>query len=180
MKYHIRNFITGLLSVAIMTFISTGMVYAQNGGNGGGETANMDVVEVIQSSDEHTIFADLLRQSELANTLKQEDSVTVIAPTDDAFNQEDVNLDELRQNPQELESFLEEHIEYKDEKRAYAGDMERRGQEDQQRADKQDQDKKEVINAKNGEVHSVDKVKKDKDKKKDKNQNKDYNNDINN
>lgn len=163
MKYHIRNFITGLLSVAIMTFVSIDITQAQDVYPN--TQTEDDVVDVIQNSGEHTIFASLIEEAGMTETLRQEQDVTVIAPTDEAFEDYD-ELNELRQNPQEVERFVESHIKTNDQQ-ARTDDMDRSDQQQDRKAekDKHKDKNKEVLEASNGEVHSVDKVKDKKDKK---------------
>lgn len=166
MQYHIRNFITGLLSIAIVTFVSTGLIQAQDYTTNQNPSPEDNVVEVIQNSDEHTIFASLLEEADKVQELKNEESVTVIAPTDEAFEKMDKNVEELKQNPRELENFIENHIKTKDEvNNQWDKNMNR---SDQEKTEKEMHNKmskdKEVIEASNGEVHIVDEVKTDKKK----------------
>lgn len=175
---NIQKIYTGLVALVVMAFASTNIMAQdyptqQN-------TQNQDVVDVIQSSDEHTIFASLLEDADMVETLRNGDNVTVIAPTDEAFEKMDGDVNELRSNPDELEEFVDAHIKNgEDEHANMQRDQQRtteteRGNERDNNKEKGD---KEVIQASNGEVHVVDKVK-DKDKKKDK-KDKDHN-DYNN
>jgi uncharacterized surface protein with fasciclin (FAS1) repeats len=68
------------------------------------------VVDVIETSNEHTILKDLLESSEFNRVISQEGPYTVIAPTDEAFRKLDVNLDELRSNQQQAQDIVMEHL----------------------------------------------------------------------
>lgn len=68
------------------------------------------VVDVISESNDHTILAELLEETELNNVISQPGSFTVIAPTDAAFEELGSELDELRANPQQLQNVVIGHL----------------------------------------------------------------------
>ena len=68
------------------------------------------VVDVVNNSEDHTILAALLVDTELNTTLSQPGSYTVVAPTDDAFNELGESLETLRQNPQQLQQIVLNHL----------------------------------------------------------------------
>lgn len=68
------------------------------------------VVEVVESSEDHTIFAELLDKTGLSDTVSNEGPFTVIAPTDEAFEAMDTDLDELRQNSDQLQTIVVGHL----------------------------------------------------------------------
>lgn len=68
------------------------------------------VVEVVQSSEEHTIFAELLDETGLTDAISNEGPFTVVAPTDEAFESMGTDLDELRQNPDQLQTIVVGHL----------------------------------------------------------------------
>lgn len=68
------------------------------------------VVEVVQSSEDHTIFAELLDETGLSDAVSNEGPFTVIAPTDEAFESMDTDLDELRQNSDQLQTIVVGHL----------------------------------------------------------------------
>ena len=68
------------------------------------------VVDVIETSNEHTILEDLLETSKFNRVISQEGPYTVIAPTDEAFRQMDVDLDEVRNNQEQAQDIVMEHL----------------------------------------------------------------------
>ena len=68
------------------------------------------VVDIVNSSSDHTILADLLRISELDRIVSQEGPFTVIAPTNKAFQAMDTDLDKLRNNHEQAQEVVLEHL----------------------------------------------------------------------
>lgn len=68
------------------------------------------VVDVINESDDHTILAELLQETELDNVIAQQGPFTVVAPTDDAFEAMGPQLEELRQNPEQAQNVVIGHL----------------------------------------------------------------------
>lgn len=68
------------------------------------------VVDVINSSEDHTIFSDLLVETELDNVIAQQGPFTIVAPTDEAFEALGGELDELRANPDQLQNVVIGHL----------------------------------------------------------------------
>lgn len=68
------------------------------------------VLDVISESNDHTILAELLEETELTNVISQPGSFTIIAPTDAAFEELGSELDELRENPQQLQNVVIGHL----------------------------------------------------------------------
>lgn len=71
---------------------------------------NGDVIEVINSSDDHTIFSELLAESNLDDAISDQGPYTVIAPTDDAFEAMGEELEQLREDPDRLQNVLIGHL----------------------------------------------------------------------
>lgn len=68
------------------------------------------VIEVVQSSEDHTIFAELLDETGLSDAVSNEGPFTVVAPTDEAFESMDTDLEELRQNSDQLQTIVVGHL----------------------------------------------------------------------
>lgn len=71
---------------------------------------NNNVVEVINNSENHTVFIDLLNETGLNEVVAQAGPYTVVAPTDKAFEEMDANLENLRENPDSLEKVVISHL----------------------------------------------------------------------
>jgi uncharacterized surface protein with fasciclin (FAS1) repeats len=74
------------------------------------ETDGESVVDVINETGDHEIFASLLEEAQLAETLEQPGSFTILAPNDEAFEEMGEELDQLRAEPQMVQSLLMEHV----------------------------------------------------------------------
>jgi len=68
------------------------------------------VVDVISESEDHTIFAGLLAETELDNIVAQPGPFTIVAPTDAAFEAMGGELDQMRQDPQVLQNVIIGHL----------------------------------------------------------------------
>ena len=69
-----------------------------------------NIVDVINSSEDHTIFAELLAETELDNVIAQQGPFTVVAPTNEAFEALGADLDQLRANPDQLQNIVIGHL----------------------------------------------------------------------
>jgi len=83
-------------------FLAIGVNFAQ--------AQDATVVDIINESEDHTILAELLVETELNNVISQPGSFTVIAPTDEAFEALGSDLDELRADPQQLQNVIIGHL----------------------------------------------------------------------
>jgi len=69
-----------------------------------------NVVEVINSSENHTIFSELLAETNLDETISADGPFTVVAPTDEAFEALGDELNTIRENPDELQNIVIAHL----------------------------------------------------------------------
>ncbi len=90
--------LTAMLSLFLIA--SVGLVQAQQG----------SVVDVINDSDDHTIFAQLLAETELDEVIGQQGPFTVVAPTDDAFQALGDQFDQIQQNPEMMQNVVIGHL----------------------------------------------------------------------
>lgn len=74
------------------------------------QVAGDDVVTVLDESAEHTIFTQLVEETQLDETLRQAGPYTVLAPNDEAFEALGSELDEIRQNPDQLQNLVINHL----------------------------------------------------------------------
>ncbi len=72
--------------------------------------AQDSVVDVINASEDHTIFSELLEESELDNVIAQPGPFTVVAPTDEAFEAMGDELNQIRENPDALQNVVIGHL----------------------------------------------------------------------
>lgn len=68
------------------------------------------VVDVINDSDDHTIFAELLAETGLEGDIATDGPFTVIAPTDEAFEALGDQLEQVKQDPQMLQNIVIGHL----------------------------------------------------------------------
>lgn len=131
----LKNIFPGVVTILIALFVGIGAVQAQ-------ET----VVDVINESEDHTVFAELLEETELEGLLEQEGPYTVLAPTDDAFEAMGDDLEELKGNTEELQNVVIGHL-YNGQ--VTAADMEQAKSIEIENGD---------IEAGNGTVHVIEEV----------------------
>jgi len=94
---------SSIVSVFALIFafaFSINAVHAQDG----------DVVEVINNSEDHTIFASLLSETNLDDAISDQGPYTVVAPNDEAFEALGDELDQLRSDPDMLQNVLIGHL----------------------------------------------------------------------
>lgn len=100
----IRKFLQTFAAAFFSIILIAGVNFAQAQNN------DNTVIDVISQSEEHTILAELLEETELNNIISQPGSYTVIAPTDEAFEAMGSDLDVLRENSQELQNVILGHL----------------------------------------------------------------------
>lgn len=110
------------------------------------QVAGDDVISVVNSSDNHTVFADLIAEAELTETLQQPGPFTVLAPTDEAFEPISNEIEEIKQNPQQLQNVIINHL--------FQGKASSEEVETNFGIEVKDGD----IDASNGVIHSIDEV----------------------
>lgn len=109
-------------------------------------TDGADVVSAVNESEDHAIFAGLLEEAELTETLSMAGPFTVLAPTDEVFEEMSDELAELRENPQQLQNMVINHL--------FQGEVPATEVEEQLGVNVVDGD----IEASNGVVHHVDEI----------------------
>ena len=72
--------------------------------------AQDSVVDVINSSEDHTIFAELLTETQLDGVIAEQGPFTVVAPTDAAFEAMGGELEQIRSNPDALQNVVIGHL----------------------------------------------------------------------
>lgn len=68
------------------------------------------VVDVINNSEDHTIFSELLAEAGLEEVISQPGPYTIIAPKDEAFEAMGSELEQLRANPDQLQNVVISHL----------------------------------------------------------------------
>ncbi len=145
MKTLFKYFLTGMLVVTFGFLINENESHAQiqdQQEQPQGET----VVDVVNSEEDHTHFAELLEETDMPKVLSQQGSFTVLVPSDDALESLDTDIEELKQNPQEAQELVSGHL--------YQGELPSEEVESALGVEVVDGDKK----ASNGVVHVIDEV----------------------
>jgi uncharacterized surface protein with fasciclin (FAS1) repeats len=93
---------TALTSLILSVFLFVGFSNLQ--------AQDDTVVDVINNSSEHTIFAELVAESGMEQVITQPGPYTVIAPKDEAFEAMGSELDQLRENDEQLQSLVVSHL----------------------------------------------------------------------
>lgn len=68
------------------------------------------VVDVIAESEDHTILAQMLEDTELGNVIAQQGPFTVIAPTDEAFEEMGPELEQIQSSPEQMQNLVIGHL----------------------------------------------------------------------
>ena len=105
-----------------------------------------DVITVLNESPDHTLFAQMVEDAELNETLQQAGPFTIIAPTDEAVSEVEDELNEVRGDPQQLQNLVINHL--------FQGEASAEEVEETFEIEIEDGD----IDAANGIIHSVEDV----------------------
>ncbi len=99
---YLKNKVSAILATlfAVIFLAGLNVAVAQSG----------NIVDVINSSEDHTIFAELLAETELDNVIAQQGPFTVVAPTNEAFEALGADLDQLRASPEQLQNVVIGHL----------------------------------------------------------------------
>lgn len=69
-----------------------------------------NVVDIVNQSEDHTIFASMLAESELDAVISEQGPFTVIAPTDEAFEVLGDELQQIQSNPERMQNVVIGHL----------------------------------------------------------------------
>jgi uncharacterized surface protein with fasciclin (FAS1) repeats len=69
-----------------------------------------NVVDVINDSEDHTVFAQMLADTELDNVIAQQGPFTVVAPTDAAFEALGTDLEQIQADPERMQNIVIGHL----------------------------------------------------------------------
>lgn len=69
-----------------------------------------NVVEVINNSEDHTVFASLLEDTNLGDAIADQGPYTIIAPTDEAFEKMGDELEQIKEDPDMLQNVVIGHL----------------------------------------------------------------------
>lgn len=94
----LSKFFTALFALVLVAGINITM--AQSG----------NVVEVINDSEDHTVFAQMLADTELDNVIAQQGPFTVVAPTDAAFEALGADLEQIQADPERMQNIVIGHL----------------------------------------------------------------------
>lgn len=133
-KKRISMILSAFFSLVIVIGINTAS--AQDG----------TVVDVITESDDHTILAQMLEETELNNVISQQGPFTVIAPTDEAFEELGPELEQIQGSSEQMQNLVIGHL--------FQGEVPATDAESTLNVEVQEGD----ISASNGTVHIVDEV----------------------
>lgn len=136
MKSLLKMMFMGLLAMTFAVMFNIDSATAQN----------ESVVDVINSNSENTLFAELLQETDMPEVLEQEGPYTVLVPTDEAIESLDADVEELKENPDQLQGILRNHL--------YQGEMSAEEVEAALNISVTDGD----AEAANGVVHEIDEV----------------------
>lgn len=91
---------------AVSLHFNTANAQGQTPPDAEGET----VVDKLDSNEQTSEFAQLLKESGFSDILTKQGPFTVLAPSNDALQSGDTSADELKENPEELKKFVRSHL----------------------------------------------------------------------
>lgn len=97
----VLNRIKAILTILIFILATVGLTTV---------TAQDSVVDVISNSDEHTIFTELLVETQLSGVISEQGPFTVVAPTDAAFEALGDEFEQMRANPEVMQNVVIGHL----------------------------------------------------------------------
>jgi uncharacterized surface protein with fasciclin (FAS1) repeats len=97
----VLNRITSIITAFLFILISAGLTTVM---------AQDNVVDVINNSDDHTIFAELLAETQLNGVIAEQGPFTVVAPTDAAFEAMGDEFEQMRANPEVMQNIVIGHL----------------------------------------------------------------------
>ncbi len=97
----VLNRITAFLTITLFILATAGLTTI---------TAQDSVVDVISDSDEHTIFTELLVETQLSGVISEQGPFTVVAPTDAAFEALGDEYEQMRANPEVMQNVVIGHL----------------------------------------------------------------------
>jgi len=105
-----------------------------------------DVITVLNESADHTIFAQLIDEAQLTETIQQPGPYTILAPKNEALEELGSELNELRESPDQLQNVVINHL--------FTGEASATEVEESFGVEVEEGD----MEASNGVVHSIDEV----------------------
>ncbi len=69
-----------------------------------------NVVDIVNESEDHTIFASMLEQTELDAVISEQGPFTVLAPTDEAFEALGDDLQQIQADPERMQNIIIGHL----------------------------------------------------------------------
>lgn len=91
----------GIATLILMLFAGAQLTYAQE---------DKTVIDVVNENEEASVFADLLSETQLPPLLSQTGPFTVLAPSNEALEEMGDKLEEIKENPDQLENLVINHL----------------------------------------------------------------------
>lgn len=106
-----KRLLPGILSLLVILAFSANTMVAQGGGQGQqGQVEGETVVDKINETEETSEFAELLEQSGFAQVLVQQGPFTVLAPTNEALANGDIDIESAKQDREAAQSVVQSHL----------------------------------------------------------------------
>lgn len=109
MKLSLKYFLTGLLIVTFGFLINENESHAQIQDQQE-QPQGENVVDVVKSQEDNTKFAELLEETDMPKVLAQQGPFTVVVPSDEALESLDTDIEELKQDPQQVQNLVSGHL----------------------------------------------------------------------
>ncbi len=145
MTSKIKKFVSASFAVLLVVAFSANVSFAQ-GQVQQGQSQGETVVDKVNDNEDTSDFADLLEQSGFAQVLVKQGPFTVLAPSNDALAEGDVDVESAKENQNQAKQVVQNHL--------YQGEISADEVESTMGVGVQDADE----SAANGVVYTVDQV----------------------
>lgn len=110
MRSKIKRIVSGALAIMLVLAVGANFAVAQGQGQGQGQAQGETVVDKLNENDDTSDFAELLDQSGFAQVLVQQGPYTVLAPSNEALANGDVNVDAAKEDRKQAQQVVQNHL----------------------------------------------------------------------
>lgn len=110
MRTKIKRFVSASVALLLVFAFSANVSVAQGGGQGQGQAQGETVVDKLNENENTSDFAELLEQSGFAQVLVEQGPYTVLAPSNDALANGEVDIESAKENREQAQQVVQNHL----------------------------------------------------------------------
>lgn len=110
MTAKIKKLISASFAVLLVFALSANISVAQGGGQAQGQVEGETVVDKVKDNSDTSEFSELLDQSGFAQVLVQQGPYTVLAPSNDALSESDIDIESAKENQKQAQQVVQNHL----------------------------------------------------------------------